>query len=311
MKFERLLDVLFELLSKKSVTAKYLAEKLDVSVRSVYRYIECLEAAGVPLYTTRGQNGGFHIVDTYRLSSTFMTTEEFDNVINSLTAIADGVPDKTLTRAINKLKSTVKNEYSGFDVKSGNLIIDGGPWGDTVGYKAKLSVIEKSLSENRELAIRYHDRNGKISERIIHPHVIVFKQGLWYVYAYCCLRKEFRFFKTGRIENAYILNSTFERKDLSKMDLPLDFWHNAVKAETVVLEIDTKVLSDVEEWLGIENVKQENDKFVANVSLPFDQGLVSKIMSYGNGVKVISPSALKESVRSTALRIADLYTGDD
>ena len=308
MKFERLLDVLFELLSKKSVTATFLADKLEVSVRSIYRYVENLEAAGVPIYTTRGKNGGFHIVDTYRLSATFMTKEEFDGVINSLTAIANGVPDKTLESAINKLKATVKKEYSGFDVKGGNLIIDGGPWGDTVGYKTKLSVIAKSLSETKELFIRYHDRNGTVTERTIQPHIIVFKQGIWYVYAYCRLRKEFRFFKTGRIENAYILSTTFERKDLSEMDLPLDFWHNSVEAENVIMEINGKVVSDVEEWLGVENVKSAaNGKFIANVSLPFDDGLVSKIMSYGNGLKVIAPERLKDKIKATALSVAEQY----
>ena len=308
MKFERLLEILFELLSKRNVTAKYLAEKLDVSVRSIYRCIECLEMAGVPLYTTRGNNGGFHIVDTFRLSSSFLTENEFKRVIESLSAIVSaGVPDKTLTSAINKLKATIKPEYSGFDVKAGNLIIDAGPWGDTVGYKAKLAIIEKSLDEKRELFIRYHDRNGDVTERIIRPHVIVFKQGIWYVYAFCTMRREFRFFKTGRIENARLLDKKFEREDISKLDLPLDFWHNSVVAEPVLLEIDKKVLSDVEEWLGIENVKQENGRYIANVSLPFDDGLVTKIISYGDGVKVLSPTLLKNKIKTSVLSIIKNY----
>lgn len=307
MKLERLIAILFELLSKKSVSATYLAQKYGVSTRSIYRYLSCLEQAGVPLYTQRGKNGGIRIVDTFRLSSTFMTKTEFEQVIKSLSAITESVPDATLSSAINKLKATIKREYSGFDVKSGNLIIDGGPWGDTVGYKSKLLVIEQSINENRRLFIRYHDRNGTVSERVTEPHVIVFKQGIWYVYAYCLLRQEFRFFKTGRIEQATLLDKKFDRRDLSQSDLPLDFWHNSVIAERVVLEIDKSVRSDVEEWLGIENVKVSGDKFTAEVSLPFDDGLVSKIMSYGNGVKVLEPTALKEKIKTTAIAVAEKY----
>lgn len=307
MKFEIIINILFDLLSKKTVRAKDLAQKYDICTRTVFRYINCLDAAGVPLYSTRGRNGGFHIMDTFRLSSTFMTVKEFEQVITSLTAIVSSVPDKTLSSAINKLKATAKPEYGGFDIKSGNLIIDGGPWGDTVGYKAKLQVLEQSLNETRELFIRYHDRNGVVSERIIEPHVIVFKQGIWYVYAYCRLRNEFRFFKTGRIESATLRDKKFLRRDLSQQDLPLDFWHNSVKAERVVMEIDKNVVSDVEEWLGIENVKQTGDKFVADVSLPFDDGLVSKIMSYSSGIKVISPEILKEKIKTTALAVAEKY----
>ena len=198
MKYEIMLGILFELLSKKCVKAAYLADKFEVSVRSIHRYISSLEMAGVPIYTTRGITGGFSIVDTYKLSSTFMTEKEFEQTINALTAFSESMPNKTLDSAINKLKSTKKNQTSGFDIKSGGMIIDAGPWGDTVNYKSKLVVIQKSLDECKKLHITYHDRNGDITDRIIDPHVIVFKQGLWYVYAYCNLRNEFRFFKEAK-----------------------------------------------------------------------------------------------------------------
>ena len=307
MKYEIMLSILFELLSKKTVQAKYLAQKYEVSQRSVYRYISSLEGAGVPIYTVRGINGGFSIVDTFRLSSNYLTEKEYDKVISVLSAFADGVPDKSVNEIILKLKATVKKERGGFDIKAGNLIIDAGPWGNTDGYKTRLLVIEQAIDQKKQLQITYHDRNGKISERIIDPHVIVFKQGLWYVFAYCNLRKEFRFFKTGRIEKATLLSTTFIRKDLSKLDLPLDFWHNSEEIEEVKLEIDKKVLSDVEEWLGIENVENINGKFVATVKLPYDDGLVMKLMSFGSGVKVIYPNKLKEKILSAATEVKDLY----
>ena len=145
MKYEIMLGILFDLLSKRNVTATYLAEKYEVSTRSIYRYVSCIEMAGVPIYTNRGNGGGICIMDTYRLPASFMTMSEFKQTIDALSAICDGVPNKTLASALNKLKSTVKNEYSGFDVKAGNLIIDGGPWGDTIGYKSKLIILQQCL----------------------------------------------------------------------------------------------------------------------------------------------------------------------
>lgn len=307
MKNETTISILFDLLSKKKVKANYLANKYDVSVRSVYRYVSALEEAGVPVYTVRGREGGFSVVDSYRLPATFMTIKEYEKTIDALTAIESGMPDKDLARAIDKLKAAVKSEYTGFDVKSGNLIIDAGPWGDAVGYKTKLKTLQNSIEENKKLFIRYHDRNGAVSERTIEPHVIVFKQGLWYVFAYCELRKEFRFFKTGRIEKAELLNEKFVRRDLDKMDLPLDFWHNSVKAEEVTMQISPAAVSDVEEWLGIENVQKKGDSFFACASLPFDDGLVSKIMSFGKNVKVLSPAALKEKIKNNAEELLKIY----
>ena len=310
MKFEIMLRILFELLSKKCIKAQYLADKYEVSVRSIHRYINALEMAGVPIYTLRGNQGGFAIIDTYKLSSTFMTVSEFEQVINALSAITEGVPNKELTNVISKLKATVKNEYSGFDIKGGNLIIDAGPWGETNGYKSKLVIIQKSIDECKKLKITYHDRNGDITDRVIEPHIILFKQGLWYVFAYCNLRREFRFFKTGRIEHANLLNEQFIRQDLSKMELPLNFWHNNVETEDVLLEVDKKFLSEVEEWLGIENIKKINGKYIADVKLPFDNGLVTKIMGYGNGIKVISPPQLKKSVKNCAKEILANYDNE-
>lgn len=307
MKYEIMLGILFELLSKKCVKAAYLAEKYQVSVRSIHRYINCLENAGVPIYTLRGNTGGFAIVDTYKISSTFMTKKEYEQTINALTAITGSVPNKTLESAILKLKAAFKNQTSGLDIKCGEMIIDAGPWGDTVNYKSKLVVIQKSLEECKKLHIRYHDRNGDVTERTIEPHVIVFKQGLWYVFAYCNLRNEFRFFKTGRIEQATVTEEKFIKRDLSNMSLPLDFWHSTVVGEDVVMEIDKQYLSDAEEWLGIENVNKIGDKYVARVNLPFDNGLVSKIMSYGNGIKVLEPAKLKNEIENCAKSILNNY----
>ena len=306
MKFVILLEILFELLSKKSVSAKTLAEKYELSVRTIYRYMETLESAGVPLYTTRGKHGGFSIVDTYRLPSTFMTETEYRETIDALTSFESSLPSKALQSAILKLQSSVKYHSTDVDIKSGNLIIDAGPWGDAIGYKNKLTIIKKCIDENLELEISYHDRNGEITERVIEPHLILFKQGLWYVYAYCHLRNDFRFFKTGRIAKAIITNNRFARKKIDTSALPLDFW-NSVNGVETVMEISPAIVSDVEEWIGVENVSKDKDKYIARATLPLDNGLVSKILSFGKGIKVISPSELKDQITDAIEQLKELY----
>ena len=307
MKFEIMVGILFDLLSKKCVTAKYLSEKYEVSIRSIYRYINSLEMAGVPLYSVKGNNGGFKIIEQYKLSSTFMTVKEFEQVINALTAINEGVPNKILESALTKLKASIKNEYAGFDIKSGNLIIDAGPWGDTVGYKSKLILIQKSIEEQVKIDFEYHDRNGEITNRIIEPHLILFKQGIWYVYAYCSLRESFRFFKIGRINNLNLLNEKFTRKEINKSELPLDYWHQNILAETIEFEVDKSILSDIQEWIGVNNVSIKKEKYLANAKLPFDEGLISKLMSYGNKIKIISPAKLRERILEVANQILKNY----
>ena len=147
MKYELMLEILFELLAKKTVTARYLAEKFEVSVRSIYRYLNCIEMAGIPIYTNRGNGGGISIVDTFKLTSTFMTVNEFEQTISALNGINQNLPNKTITNVINKLKSLMKNEFTQLNLSSGNLVIDAAPWGDAVGYKNKVSVIQNCIEK--------------------------------------------------------------------------------------------------------------------------------------------------------------------
>lgn len=308
MKYEIMMGILFDLLAKRTVKATYLAEKYQVSVRSIYRYIMELELAGVPLYTVRGYSGGISIVDSYRFSTSFFTKSEFEAIINTLSAIESSVPNKNLSSAINKMKSTIKYNYStGFDLKAGNLIIDAGPWGNTDAYKTKLAILQNAIENDKKLSIKYHDRNGEITSRVIHPYLIMFKQGLWYTYAFCELRNDFRIFRTGRIEHVNILNEKFERKEINQEQLPIDFWNNSQVSSDVEMIIDKSVVSDVEEWLGIENVTFVNNQYHANVSLPIDDGLISKIMSYGSGIKVVSPKELKQKLKNKAIELQQLY----
>ena len=307
MKYEMMLSILFELLSKRSITTKYISEKYEVSIRSVYRYINCLELAGIPIYTNRGNGGGISIVDTFRFSSTFMTVAEFEQTITALNSIVENVPNTTLSNVINKLKSLIKNEFSQINIASGNLIIDAAPWGDAVGYKSKLAVIQKSIEQSLSLNIDYHDRNGLVTNRTIEPHVVVFKQGLWYVFAYCHLRNEFRFFKIGRIEKANITDDKFTRRKIEKDELPLNFWENSVQTTYVQLQVENACISDIEEWLGIENITKKGDKYFAQANLPDDNGLVSKIMSYGSNIQVLAPESLREKVLQSAEQIIKSY----
>lgn len=302
-----MLKILFELLSKKSVSATYLAKKYGCTTRTIYRYLETMEGAGIPLYTIRGNGGGISIIDTYRLTSTFMTIKEFEQVLDVLQGVNDNVSNKVLDSAITKLKATIKNEYTNFNVKNGNLIFDAGTWGDTAGYKNKLNILQSSIDNNAKLEIVYHDRKNQVTTRVIEPHIMVFKQGLWYTYAYCELRKTFRFFKTGRIASAKILNEKFLRRNIDNKELPLDFWSNVAETKYVELEIKEKCLSEVMEWLGIENIENENNRFFAKVKLPYDDGLIYKILSFGDGIIVQSPKELKEEVKQKALNLLENY----
>lgn len=305
MKNETLIKILFDLLANKKVTAAKTAQKYGLSKRTIFRYMDTLSVSGVPIQPVYGCEGGYKISDTYKLPAGYLTEKEYDAVISALKAVNAELPNEFIDSGLTKLTAAVKGEKNGLTLTSGNLIIDAGGWGDTGAYRAKLGAIEKSIEERRVMFIRYHDRTGEVTERLIEPHTIVFKQGLWYVHAYCRLRGGFRLFKTGRIEYADIKDEVFERKPLPEN--PLKEWYAAAETEDVCFKVEKAVLSDVEEWLGIENVKEENGSYYARARLPRDGGLITKVLAYGAGIKVIYPETLKKEVASAAKKVAEIY----
>ena len=304
MKYQIMIKILMLLLSRRKLSAREIAERYEISMRSVYRYIEELIVSGIPIDVARGRYGGISIADTFRLPAGYFTREEYSAAVNALTAMSSQVNDGAILTALEKLQRQVKHENVGSAV-SGNIIVDGGTWGDTKKFADKMAVCERAVNECLCLDIDYISRSGEHSRRVIDPHVLIFKQNIWYVYAFCHTKQDFRTFKIGRIKSASFTGKSFEKRKISREDIPLNFKYRADELTDVRLEIDKDKLPDVEEWIGIDNVEPRGNRFIAEASVPDDEGLVSKILSFGGGVKVLSPSALREKVISAARAVID------
>ncbi len=307
MKYQIMLKILTLLLSKRKITAKEIAERYGISLRSVYRYVEELNVCGVPVDVARGRYGGLTIADTFRLPAGYFTREEYAAAINALDAMAGQVHNESLISAREKLASRQKDERTDLSV-SGNIIVDGGTWGDTTKFSDKMKVVEEAMNGCKSLMIDYISREGEHSKRVIDPHVLIFKQNVWYVYAFCHTKQEFRTFKIGRIKKASFTGGAFKKKNVKRSDIPLDFYYPAGELTPVTFQIEKDSLPDIEEWLGIDNIEPRGNSFIADVTLPDDSRLVSMILSYGGAVKVLSPASLKQKVAAAAKNIVEEYT---
>lgn len=304
MKYSIMLKILFTLLQKRKVTARELSDKYEVSVRTIYRYIEELNSCGVPIDVSRGKYGGLTIADTYRLPAGYFTKEEYVATINALDAMLSQIYDENLVSARDKLESKRKSEKRELSV-CGNIIIDGGSWGDGKKFSEKITVCEQAVNESRQLLIDYFSREGEHSKRKIDPHALIFKQNVWYVWAFCHTKQEFRTFKVGRIRSAAFTGKTFTKREFTRDDIDLNFYYKDDELVDVTFEIEKNSLADAEEWLGIENIEPRGKGFIANLSLRDDSTLINKILSYGGAVKVLSPLSLRERVKEAALKIAE------
>lgn len=306
MKYETMIKMLMYLLQKKKVTARELSQRYDVSVRSIYRYVEELTVAGVPVDIERGRYGGVTIADTYRLPVGYFTKEEYAATLNALDAMASQISDENILAAREKLESRQKIERNEMSV-CGDIIVDGGTWGDSKKFTEKMRACEKAVNESLSLSIEYISREGVKSRRVIDPHVLIYKQNVWYVYAYCHQKDGFRTFKVGRIRSATFTGKSFEKRHFTRDDIDLNFYYNSEELVDVTFKIEQSSLADAEEWLGIDNIEPCGNAFKARASLPDDNLLVNKILSYGGAVTVTDPPYLKEKVAAAAQNIADSY----
>ena len=303
MKYQVMIKMLLLLTSRRKVTAREIAERFEISVRSVYRYVEELNVAGVPIDVVRGRYGGIFIADTFKLPSGFFTREEYAAVENALTALLSTMSDADLISALEKLKRQQKADRRELSV-CGNIIVDGGAWADLGKFPQKMKVCEQAVKDSLCLEIDYISRDGEHSKRVIDPYVLILKQNVWYVYAFCHTRQDFRTFKIGRIKGARFTGRGFTKEEIDRRDIPLNFEYTSEQLVPVTLEIAANAVADVEEWLGVDNIEPRGNGLVANVSLPDDGMLVDKILGYGGKVKVVAPADLKKRVRETALAIA-------
>ena len=307
MKYEIMIKILFLLLSKGKLSARYIAQRFDISTRTVMRYLDAMSLANVPIIADSGRNGGFYIANSYKLPASFMTEKEFNAVIATLKGYNESVQNKTIESAITKLSAIKKPTENLVDVKTGNLIIDGSSWHGNDNAKNVASAISNAIDDCKKTVIGYVDGNGKDTVRKIDPHVIILKQGIWYVYAFCNMRNAFRMFKLSRITFADVKDETFEKRRVDLSALTTGRWFENEESELVRLELDKSIKSDVEEWLGVNNVFLFGGKLIAEANLPVTNWLISKILGYGAKVKVLEPKSLKDGVLVSASEVFNLY----
>lgn len=306
MKFQIMLGILFTLLVKRKVSATELAAKYDCSPRSIYRYIDEMTIAGIPIDVSRGANGGIYISDAFKLPKGLLTKDEYGRTIEALLAMYEQLGDATLLSAVQKLSSQAKSEKTDLTF-SGNILVDSGTWGDVTRFSEKLSLMERAIEEREALDVDYISREGKHTQRRILPHLLVFKQNIWYVYAFCLARNAFRLFKLGRIRTLNKTGESFERIPFRREDVPLKFWHDETGSVFAAFELSAQALPFAEEWLGIENIVKRENGYFAEVFLPDDESLVPKILSLGAGCKVLAPERLKARVSEEAQNLAKRY----
>lgn len=297
MKTDRLFQIVFSLLRKNNMTAAELAEKLSVSVRTIYRDVEALSMAGIPVYSIAGKGGGISLLPGFTIDKATLNDDEWRLVLYALQGIK--VADEKVDNLITKIGSICGKKEANW------IEVDLARWGHTVADNSKFDLLKEALLKKQIIDIRYTDSYGMVSKRRIKPIRLVFRNMNWYLYAYCMAADGIRCFKVNRINEIDITDDIFDEEYDDMLDIDTEVVYNEIELQ---LRLSPAVAYRAIEDFGESSVVREKDgKVLLSANLPYDRWIISYILSYETEVEIIRPAWLKDEVKRTIKKMKDYY----
>ncbi len=302
MQESRLFRIVYFLLNRGQVTAAELAREFEVSVRTIYRDIDALSGAGIPVYAETGRNGGISLLDNYVLDRTILSEKERQDILAAL---------QSLSAAGNTCdKATLDKLSALFRLPSDNWYeVDFSRWGEVAQDNNKFEDLKKAVVCHRCVQISYVGAYTAESSRKIHPLKLLYKSRAWYVKAYCAEKKDFRLFKLNRIIRWELLEEEFIPVSWPE---PLEEEKTPEQDQTpIVLRFSREVAYRVYDEFDLNHIQeQENGEMLVTAYMPQDGWLTGFLLSFGAQVEVISPVYLREVLAAQAREIYEKNRAD-
>jgi len=306
MKFDRMLSILNILLNNEKITANDLAGKLEVSKRTIFRDIETLNMAGIPIVTYPGIGGGIGILDGYKLDKSILSTDDMKNIVMGLKILQSFENKDIIERLITRISPTNED----IALMESNVVIDLSTWYSDGYTQTMMDDCKKAILRNNQIRIEYHSKN-KYSKRTIEPYKLIFKYTDWYLYAFCTEQHDFRLFKINRISSYKYLEEIFT--PMPTKDISMDF---SVKenelgetkdfpSQEIVLEYKAVHKDLLMDKIGARNFT-EDGKYIIFYSSNTNW-TVDLIISLQDKVKVIKPQFIKTEVENIIEKMQEQY----
>ncbi|MFJ7933929.1 helix-turn-helix transcriptional regulator [Sporosarcina sp. NPDC096371] len=303
MKIDRLLTMTIMLLNRKKVTAQEFADFFHVSVRTIYRDIDTLSNAGIPVISYQGANGGIRLLEGYRMDKQTLTKDEITSISIALKSVFTSYEDLPAKAVLEKLERiAVKEEKPAFDY----LFVDDSPWGQNARLKEKVTLLKQAITTTTCVSFSYASSDANVTFRTIEPHTLVQKGRTWYVYGYCLLRNAFRLFKLARIQDLQLCHASFIRKEVKEEELPWDqAWYAPENIVTLRMAFHPDYRFKLEELFGTESI--DNHQSIVTIDIPEDEWLYGFILSFADKVEVLEPVHIRNIIQQKVRNIVDLY----
>lgn len=299
MKNDRLFQLLYLLLGKGRMSAPELAARLEVSERTIYRDVETLSMAGVPVYATPGKGGGISLLPGYSFDKTLLSDEEQNQLLFAVQSLQ--AADQQVDRLIGKLGSAFQKPRADW------IAVDFSRWGLQRTDTECFEQLKTAILARQVLAITYCGASGETTKRCIHPLRLIYKDKNWYLQAYCLQADDFRLFKLGRIVELFSTGEVFV-EDYTEHIPPIETPSPPCSMLHMHLRFPESVAFRVyDEFYRSSITRESGGSLLVEVDFPMDGWALDYLFSFGTNVEVLEPDHLKAKLAAYAEKIVAHY----
>lgn len=308
MKVDRLVSIIMILLDKKRIGAQELADMFEVSPRTIYRDIDAINMAGIPVRGASGVGGGFEIMQEYKVDKKVFSTADLSALLMGLTSLSNMIRGEELVHALAKVKSFIPADRAkDIELKVNQICIDLSPWTGNSSIQPYFEMIKEALQENRLLTFEYIAHHGNKGVRTVEPYQLVLKNSHWYLQGYCHKRNDYRLFRLSRMSNLQMQEETFTARDYQKPIL--DFAEILETMQTKIkIRIHKSIMDRVLDYCTYEDFFTDDDEYYL-VNFPFieNEYHYDILLSFGNKCECLEPAHIRAEMRRRIHDIAAIY----
>lgn len=302
MKTDRLIGILSLLLQCDRISAAALAEKFEVSRRTILRDIETLSMAGIPIVTAQGQGGGISIMEGFRIDRTLLSNEDMHAILAGLQSL-DSVSGTNRYRRLMEKLSVSRTSTMNAD---SHILIDLSSW-DKSAVSDKIELLRNAVEQREAVAFTYYAPGGD-SERVIEPYHLVFQWSSWYVWGYCTAREDYRMFKLTRMANLRGTGKPFAQRDVPEYRCE-KLRHTICGTESLVRFHPSMKWRMIDEY-GTEHLQYDADGYLLMTFRWSDvPAFFQYILTFGNMAEILSPESYRQEFRQLLHGITEKYDG--
>lgn len=308
MKIDRLIAIIMILLEREKVTAKSLAEMFEVSMRTIYRDLDVINQAGIPVFATSGPGGGVEIMKEFKVEKRIFSANDINALLMGLSSIKNNLPGEQTMAALAKVKGMIpKEHHKEWEHRANQMKIDALPWFNAGNLFSTVEIIQEALDQQRLLTFQYRDIRDKKSSREVEPYRLLWKGEAWYLQGYCLSRRDFRTFKLLRMSDLLISDQRFEIRDF-----PMERLDEMQARDNSLTRVKLRIQDGVRDLVitrfGEDCLTPDGpDHYIAELHMPVDDLACGYLLSMGTRCVCLEPEEMREKMRQLSSEICGFY----